>query len=135
MQVTTAMLADAAHVQGGKLYVLGGGFDTIITKALPAVQRSLAVVLVASVEPAERHHDLELTISLVDEDGKPTRLQARGRVRVGSPPNLPPGSLSTVPIVSPFANVRFDEAKGYSFFVHHEGRELARIAFRVVLAS
>ena len=80
MQMTSAMLADAAQVQGGKLYVLGGGFDTILTRSLPAVQRGLALVMVASVDPSERHQDLELFISLLDEDGKAIGLQAKGRV-------------------------------------------------------
>lgn len=126
------MLADAAQVQGGKLYVLGGGFDTIVTRDLPAVQRSLAVVLVASIEPSERHHDLELSISLLDEDGAAIGLEAKGRVRVGAPANLPPGAPSTVPIVSQFANVRFPEAKGYAFVVAHENQELTRVPCRVV---
>jgi hypothetical protein len=132
VQLTTAMLADAAQVQGGKLYVLGGGFDTIVTRNLPAVQRSLAVVLVASIDPSERHQDLELSIALLDEDGAATGLEAKGRVRVGAPANLPPGAPSTVPIVSQFANVRFPEAKGYTFVVSYENQELTRVPCRVV---
>ncbi len=49
--LTTAMLADAAQVQGGKLFVLGGGFDTISAQSLPVVHRSLAVALVAVISP------------------------------------------------------------------------------------
>jgi hypothetical protein len=37
-----------------------------------------------------------------------------------------------VPIVSPFYNIRFEEAKGYAFVVKFEGDELARVRFRVV---
>jgi hypothetical protein len=134
MRFTTAMLADAAQVQGGKLYVLVGGFDTITTRELPAVHRSLALVLVAVIGPDERHKDLELHIDLIDEDGIPTGVEAKGRLRVGAPPNLPPGASSTVPMVSAFANVRFAEAKGYVFRVSHESEELARVPFRVVRA-
>lgn len=133
MRLTTAMLADAAQVQGGKLFVLGGGFDTISARTLPVVHRSLAVALVAVVSPEERHRDLELVITLMDEDGKSLGVQAKGKLRVGAPPNLPPGSSSVVPIVTPFYNVRFEEAKGYAFAVDFEGDELARVTFRVVL--
>jgi hypothetical protein len=132
MQFTTAMLADAAQVQGGKLFVLGGGFDTISARSLPVVHRTLCVALVAEVEPDERHRDLELVISLIDEDGSALGVEAKGKLRVGAPPNLPPGSSSIVPIVSPFYNVRFEEAKGYAFVVSFEGTELARVRFRVV---
>ena len=133
MELTTAMLADAAQVQGGKLFVLGGGFDTISARSLPVVHRSLAVALVAVISPEERHRDLEIVISLIDEDGQALGVEAKGKLRVGAPPNLPPGSSSVVPIVTPFYNVRFPEAKGYAFAVNFEDDELARVTFRVVL--
>jgi Family of unknown function (DUF6941) len=132
MRLTSAMLADAAQVQSGKLFVLGGGFDTISVRSLPAVHRSLTLAMVAEVEPDERQRDLELVIRLVDEDGTDMGVEAKGRLRVGAPPNLPPGSASIVPIVSPFHNLTFPEAKGYTFVVSLNDKELARIAFRVV---
>lgn len=132
MRLTTAMLADAAQVQGGKLFVLGGGFDTISARAIPVVHRALALAMVAEVAPEERHRDLEIVIRLVDEDGQPMEVEAKGRLRVGAPPNLPPGSPSSVPLVSPFYNIRFPEAKGYAFVVELDGSELARVGFRVV---
>ena len=129
------MLADAAQVQGGKLFVLGGGFDTISARTLPIVHRSLALAMVAEVEPDERHRDLEISIRLVDEDGQGLDVEAKGKLRVGAPPNLPPGSTSIVPIVSPFHNIEFPEAKGYAFVIDFEGDELARVRFRVVRVS
>jgi Family of unknown function (DUF6941) len=132
MKLTSAMLADAAQVQSGKLFVLGGGFDTISVRSLPAVHRSLTLAMVAEVDPDERQRDLELVIKLIDEDGGDIGVEARGKLRVGAPPNLPPGSSSIVPIVSPFHNITFPEAKGYAFVVSLNDNELARIAFRVV---
>jgi len=132
MRLTTAMLADAAQVQGGKLFVLGGGFDTISARTIPVVHRSLTLAMVAEVEPDERHRDLEIAIQLMDEDGVALDVEAKGKLRVGAPPNLPPGSASIVPIVSPFYNIRFPEAKGYAFLVTFEDEELSRVRFRVV---
>jgi hypothetical protein len=132
MRLTTAMLADAAQVQGGKLFVLGGGFDTISARTVPIVHRSLTLAMVAEVDPEERHRDLEITIELVDEDGHPLDVEAHGKLRVGAPPNLPPGAQSVVPIVSPFYNLQFPEAKGYAFVVSFEEQELARVRFRIV---
>lgn len=132
MRLTTAMLADAAQVQGGKLFVLGGGFDTISARTIPVVHRSLTLAMVAEVDPDERHRDLEIHIRLMDEDGTPLDVEAKGKLRVGAPPNLPPGSASIVPIVSPFYNIRFPEAKGYAFVIGYEEDELARVRFRVV---
>lgn len=132
MRLTTAMLADAAQVQGGKLFVLGGGFDTISARTIPVVHRSLTLAMVAEVDPDERHRDLEIHIQLMDEDGNALDVEAKGKLRVGAPPNLPPGSASIVPIVSPFYNIRFPEAKGYAFVIGFEDEELARVRFRVV---
>jgi len=134
MRLTTAMLADAAQVQGGKLFVLGGGFDTITARTLPVVHRSLSLAMVAEVEADERHRDLEISIKLVDEDGQEMNVEAQGKLRVGAPPNLPPGATSIVPIVSPFHNIEFPEAKGYAFVVSYGDEELARVRFRVVRA-
>lgn len=133
MKMTSAMLADAAQVQSGKLFVLGGGFDTISVRSVPATHRSLSLAMVAEVAPEDRQRDLDLSITLVDEDGAEVGVAATGRLRVGTPPNLPPGASSIVPIVSPFHNITFSEAKGYSFLVSLNGQELARIKFRVVL--
>jgi hypothetical protein len=129
------MLADAAQVQGGKLFVLGGGFDTISARTLPIVHRSLTLAMVAEVEPDERHRDLEILIRLVDEDGQGLDVEAKGKLRVGAPPNLPPGATSIVPIVSPFHNIEFPESKGYAFVIDFEEDELARVRFRVVRVS
>jgi hypothetical protein len=135
VRLTTAMLADAAQVQGGKLFVLGGGFDTISARSLPVVHRNLTLAMVAEIDPEERHRELEIVITLVDEDGHGLDVEARGKLRVGAPPNLQPGATSIVPIVSPFHNIQFAEAKGYAFVVSFEDEEIARVRFRVVQVS
>ncbi len=135
MRLTSAMLADAAQVQNGKLYVLGGGFDTISVRSVPAGHPNLSLAMVAEVGPDEHQRDLDLLITLLDEDGNPLGVEAKGRLRVGAPPNLPPGSPTIVPIVTPFHNITFPEAKGYAFVVTLNDTELARIKFRVVLLS
>lgn len=135
MQLTSAMLCDAAQVQSGKLFVLGGGFDTISVQGFPASHRALSLAMVAEIGPEDRQRDLELHISLIDEDGQPEGVEAKGMLRVGAPPNLPPGSPSVVPIVSPFNNITFPTEKGYVFVVTHDGEELARVRFRVVQVS
>ncbi len=131
MRLTTAMLADAAQVQGGKLYILGGGFEMIRATRLPVVHRNLNLAMIVEVGADERNQDLDLVIDLVDEDGKALGVQAKGRLRVKDQPNLPPGAESIVPFVIPFYNVRFPEAKGYTFIVRHGESEIGRIRLRV----
>jgi hypothetical protein len=131
VRLTSAMLADAAQVTSGKLYVLGGAFDTITARSFPVIYRSIAVVLVAEVGPADRNRDLPIRISLVDEDGADMGVRSEGNLRVGAPSSLPAGASNVVPLVGAFGNVRFPKPGGYVFIVEHEGDELARIPFRV----
>lgn len=135
MRFSSAMLADAAQVSAGKLNLLGGAFDTITARSFPAVHRSLTVVLVAEVGPADRGRDLNMTVRLLDEDGRPLGVESQGRLRVDAPAELPAGAMSLVPMVSAFANVRFPEPGGYVFVVEHEGREMTRVPFRLRLAT
>jgi hypothetical protein len=131
MRFTSALLADSAQVTAGKLFLIGGAFDTLTTRTLPAVHRSIAVVLVAEIGPADRNRDLSVTIRMVDEDGGETGLQATGKFRVGTPSSLPAGATSSVPLVTMFTNVRFEKGGGYVFVVEHDDAELARIPLRV----
>jgi len=131
MHLTVSMLADSAQVAGGKLYVLGGAFDTINARGFPTALRSLAVVLVAEVEPGDRNRDLPITIRLLDEDGNPLGVESRGVMRVGEPSTLPAGVSTAVPLVASFLGVRFAKPGGYVFIVSHEEQELGRIPFRV----
>ncbi len=131
MKLTAAFLADAAQVTAGKLYVLGGAFDTITARQFPAVHRSLAVVLVAEVGPGDRNRDLPIRIELLNEDGGSLGVESQGNLRVGAPSALPAGASSLVPLVSAFGNLRFPTAGGYVFHISHEEEEIGRIPFRI----
>ena len=131
MRFTAAMLADGAQVSAGKLYVMGGAFDTISARSFPAIHRSLTLALVAEVGPADRNRDLDLVIRLLNEDGAETGVESEGKLRVGAPSSLPAGAMTLVPMTSVFMNIRFPEPGGYVFVVEHEGRELTRVPFRL----
>lgn len=135
MKLAAAFLADSAQVQGGKLFVLGGGFSTITVRRVPAVHRQMSLVLLVEVETEEWGQDLDLGIKLVDEDGKQLGVDAKGKLRVGESIQVRPGDSATLPMVSNFVNMAFPEAKGYSFVVTHDDAELARVRFRVVEAQ
>ena len=133
MKLTAAFLADAAQVTAGKLYVLGGAFDTVTAKTFPAVHRSLAVVLIAEVGPGDRNRDLPIRIQLLDEDGGELGIESQGNLRVGAPSALPAGASSIVPLVSAFGNIRFPTPGGSVFRISHEDEELGQIPFRMRL--
>ena len=134
MKLTSALIADSAQVQSGKLFVLGGGFDTISVRELPGRIKNISLVMVAELGDEERRRDLELAISLIDEDGAAVGVNAKGVLRVADSPELPPGSPSIVPMVTSFHDIILPEEKGYAFIISLDGSELARVRFRVVQA-
>lgn len=133
MRITSAMLADSAQVHAGKLFVLGGGFDTIRTRSVPAVHKALAVVMVAEVNPGERETNLAIEVTLMDEDMQPLGPRASGKLRVGDTPSHRPGQSSIVPLAIPFFDLRFPREQGYVFRVSHQEEELTRIPFTVLV--
>lgn len=133
MRITSAMLADSAQVHAGKLFILGGGFDTIRTRSVPAVHKALAVVMVAEVDPGERETNLSIEVTLMDEDMQALGPRASGTLRVGDAPTHRPGQKSVVPLAIPFFDLRFPREQAYVFRVTRQEEELTRIPFTVLV--
>jgi uncharacterized protein DUF6941 len=88
------ILADAAQVQGEKLYMLGGGWSLIWAKEFPA-QHQMAVaagILVPWLETNARH---QFRIFVHDEDGSVFG-DVSGEFEQGRAPGLPAGTTQRV---------------------------------------
>ena len=87
------MLADAAQVAGGKLYVLGGGWSVLYAPA------SFAIALKIEVPWTQGEDTHELRMELLDEDGqvvlgledKPL-ITIESTFRTGVPDGIKPGT-------------------------------------------
>src|SRR5579864_5470460 len=88
MEVDFAFLADAADVSMGKLFVLGGAFDTIHVASFPATHPILAVVLRLLLSPVDLDRKHNLQILLLDADGKHIA-SANGELTVPKAPGSP----------------------------------------------
>jgi hypothetical protein len=131
MKVTSVMLADAAALADGKLYVHGGGWDVIWTPAVPTTHPTLSVVFVIEFEWSETHVDRALRVTLHDEDDKPLNVAAAGTLNVGHPPGATHGAPILQPIVLPFAMITFERVGRYYFRIALDETELARVRFGV----
>jgi len=120
------MLADAARVAEGKLYVFGGQWDRIFTSSFPTTHASLAVVLVIEVPYDEALVDHRLAVYL-ERDGVATGSRLEGRLNVGHPPTTKRGAPLFVPITMTFNAVRFDSAGRYEFVVQLDDTPVERI--------
>jgi hypothetical protein len=135
MRITSAMLADAATVAEGKLYIHGGGWGLIIGDTLPLTQPSMSLVWTLRVEHDEALHEMPLTVDLVtdDDDDEDVGVHAEGSVNVGRPPGSKLGNPSFVHQAMTFAMFAFPKAGGYRFRIRSGESELASVPFTVVI--
>lgn len=90
MEVEWLIIADAAQVVGGKLYLLGGGFDRVTLPKGPPSRHSMAVAVAFRVPWNETNvrHDFE--IEILDGDGHGI-FNASGQFEVGRAAGILPG--------------------------------------------
>jgi len=89
VEVTGFLIADHAEAVNGKLYLTGGGWDTLAVPELPAQHPhiSLAVVLRIPWTATNQQHTFEIV--LVDEDGTSLLPETvGGQFEAGRPPGM-----------------------------------------------
>jgi len=101
----TLMLADAAQVADGKLYILGGGLSLI-----PAAPSPLAIAVKVDVpwDRADRVHNWKL--ELLDADGMPVMMGdqpvlVQGQFEVGRSEHLQDGTALPMPLAVNFSGL------------------------------
>ena len=82
--VDVALLADAVQAVRGKLYVLGGGWDTLWVRSFPARHPSLAIGLRIRVPSSWGEEVLRVAVELQDADGAPVSAAAARSHRAAS---------------------------------------------------
>jgi hypothetical protein len=128
----TLLLCDAADNVGGKLYVMGGGWTQLLHADVPA-SMALAVLLIVSWNEANEGHQLDA--ALKTEDGEivvvgDQEIRQTGRVEVGRPPGVKPGTELNVPVALTFTGLVLP-AGGYVWELQIDGVPKARAPFRV----
>jgi hypothetical protein len=130
MELTTAMLADGAHVAGNKLYILGGQWDRLMAPSFPVTHPSMAVVFVIKIEYTEAPATYQLSVELTI-DGQALGAKATGSVAIGHSPGQVHGSAQYGSVALPFNNVTFNGPGRYEWVIAVNDRELARIPLEV----
>jgi len=126
-----AILADAVQAVAGKLFILGGGWDTLFVGSFPAQHHSLGIALRLRVPWAAAGEQLTLTIDLEDEDGASIlgNKKLRHSFVTHHPKGLSEGSDLGVVRAFTFNNVPMPAPGSYSFVIAVEDRELHRLRF------
>lgn len=133
-QLDFAFLADAAEAEPGrKLYVLGGGIDSISAVGYPVVHPHLALVMRVLVHPSESGRTHRMEITLVDTDGGHLA-QVQGEF-TGPPAPQPLGRDVGINMVLNFVNVRFESPGDYAFEILINGQHQKSLPLRLVPAG
>jgi hypothetical protein len=131
-RVDCFLLADAAQVAGGKLYILGGGWARLTADSLP-VTRAYELAVRVVVPWTETNRKLTFELQLLDEDGRSLLDPVvRADISVGRPVHLKEGTDQVVPLTLRLPNVRLEREGRYAFSLTFEGEEVARTAFDLV---
>ena len=133
MKVRFAFLADyaLAHPFDSKLYVVGGGFDTIWAQSFPTRHPQLSLVVRVEFTPSEcgRPHSIE--IHPLDVDGNPFLPPATLQVVPQKNPQAPtlPASFAVVLNIQGF---QVNKAGDYAFSILIDGQEMESLPLHAV---
>lgn len=134
MDLDFAFLADSADVANGKLYVMGGAFDTIHVQSFPATHPALAVILRLLLKPHDLDRKHQLEIQLLDADGHKIA-SAPGELSVAKSPDSPSGWKQPFLLPLRFLNTPFQKPGHYSIEILVNDTMLKTIPLRVVQAQ
>lgn len=132
--VDIALLADAVQASRGKLFLLGGGWDVLSVRSLPARHPSMGIGLRIRVPWGWPGESVRLDVELQDQDGQsvlPGKLAASVPVR--RPDHLPEGQDVSLVRALTFTNIVFQKEGAYSFVISLDGQVRDRLRFLVYL--
>lgn len=133
MELTAALLADAARIENGKLYIYGGGWDTITVASFPTMHPTMSLAWILRIEYDEALSDIPIMVELIDEDGSPLGPRLEGVINTGHAPRQQRGTPSFIPQTFTLNLLQFEKPGTYSFRIRSGETELGAVPFRLIL--
>lgn len=132
MEVTLALLADAANIsQEGKLNILGT-FDNINAVKFPARHPEMHLVLRFEASPAEVDMEKTLEVKVLGEDGHQVGV-AKGRFMVKPSPQA--GRRTRMLTIMRIPDAVFPQPGDYTFAVLIDGKTEAEVPLSLTQVS
>jgi hypothetical protein len=130
MKAEWLILADAAQIVGGKLYLLGGGWDVLtVSTDFPVAQRcAVAASFTIPWNETNQRHNVEIAIA--SEDGTEIA-KISGQLEVGRPAGTPLGTDQRAQFAAELG-LEFKEPGSFAIIARVEGQDEARTTFRVL---
>ena len=127
------MVCDAAQAVGGKLYVIGGGWDRMMIPEFPGPPLvPFSVVFGINVPWNLTNRPFTFSIQILDSDDTIIGEVASGEFEAGRPPGTRPGVSQRIPFAGP-ANPEFPEPGRYVVRVLLQGQKAGETSFEVAL--
>ncbi|HVE92978.1 MAG TPA: hypothetical protein VNE62_11875 [Actinomycetota bacterium] len=133
IRTTAFFIADHAEAVNGKLYVLGGCWDVLSVRQLPAHHPHMSVATALHVPWGSTNQVHTITVRLIDEDGHPAGPEMSGQFETGRPPGMRPGDETTMLLAFNMVSTPLEREGRYEFVLDVDGTELARARFRVTV--
>ena len=130
MMIEYVILADAAEVVNGKLYMLGGGWTQLNFPQYPAPGR-LAIAISLLADPTEIGTSQTFSIAILNPTGAPVMPPIQGEVQVG-PPADP--TLQSRAMLAINGNVQIPMPGTYQIVVTAGATERRELVFNARLA-
>lgn len=134
MQADYLVLADAAAVAEGKIYILGAGWDNVLTQTLPTTLTA-AVAMLIRIPWAETNEEHIIGLDIHDADGHSILPKdtgpLRGKLNVGRPANIEVGEDQVLPLTIGLNGTAIERLGRYVIVLELDGKEAARAPFRV----
>lgn len=130
--VDVALLADAVQAVRGKLFILGGGWDTLWVRQFPARHPTLAIGLRLRVPVSWAREQIDLSVELQDADGHPVLPKPLSH-QIKLPPRRQPANATDYGLVRSFTfnNLVFRTEGSYSFVISVDDEPVSRLRFSV----
>jgi len=129
------LVADGADAVGGKLYLLGGGWDRLMVPQLPGPPAvPFAVALGINVPWSLTNRKIGFSVDVQDADGGDVAQLAGGEFEVGRPPGLRAGTSQRFQITVP-AQPQFSAEGRYVIQCSVDGEVLGHTAIEVTAAT
>lgn len=129
MDIEYAVLADFAEIVGGKLYLMGGGWDTTSATTAPAQVR-IAVAVGIRIDWTELGKALPVVITVEDDDGQ-EYVRIEGAVTANRAANAVEGASQLSQMAANVA-VALPNFGGYRVHIRADDQLERRLPFRMV---
>lgn len=131
--VDVALLADAVQAVRGKLFILGGGWDTLWVARFPARHPSLAIGLRLRIPVSWTGENLTLSVELQDADGRPLLPSPLSQQIKLPPVGQHPSNATDFGLVRSFTfnSLVFRSEGSYSFVISVDDEPVSRLRFTV----